>query len=255
MGHQSSVSREGQHDRSGAEGPSGSSGVKNHHHHHHHQRLRQGFVSPSGRPSAGGVAMRRGERRLRSILRHEQQTVRMALATFTHHSAQRQKTARAREEGHEEVHNAPWRQKPLLPSVRSVLTPRREQTWSRSRRSLSRRSAIPSASWTTPKTHPVCKIQGGIVEFDCIAPAPAVAHAAPATVSENMASSPDVACEASALVTEDTASSPAVTFSAPAPLHGRVDTSPDVTYVASAPVGRVCGVRACRHLYSTCSSV
>ena len=43
---------------------------------------------PSGRPPAGGVARRRRERRLRAQLRHEQQTVRMVLATVTHHSFQ-----------------------------------------------------------------------------------------------------------------------------------------------------------------------
>ena len=51
------------------------------------------MADPSGRPSAGGVAMQWRERRLRSMLRHEQQTVRLALAAFTHHRAQRQKTA------------------------------------------------------------------------------------------------------------------------------------------------------------------
>ena len=39
----------------------------------------------SGQPS--GPARRRRERRLRSMLRHEQQTVRMALAAALHHSA------------------------------------------------------------------------------------------------------------------------------------------------------------------------
>ena len=43
---------------------------------------------PSGRPPVGGVARRRRERRLRAQLRHEQQTVRMVLATVTHHSFQ-----------------------------------------------------------------------------------------------------------------------------------------------------------------------
>ena len=38
--------------------------------------------------SSGGSAVRRRERRLRAQLRHEQQTVRMALATATHHSFQ-----------------------------------------------------------------------------------------------------------------------------------------------------------------------
>ena len=42
-----------------------------------------------------GSARRRRERRLRSMLRHERMSVAMALAESTHHSAQRQKTARA----------------------------------------------------------------------------------------------------------------------------------------------------------------
>ena len=38
----------------------------------------------SGRPV--GAAQRRRERRLRSMLRHEQQSIRMVLATVMHHS-------------------------------------------------------------------------------------------------------------------------------------------------------------------------
>ena len=50
----------------------------------------------SGRPMAArGAAWRRRQRRLRSMLRHERQTVAMAFAECQHHSAQRQKTARA----------------------------------------------------------------------------------------------------------------------------------------------------------------
>ena len=73
------------------------------------------MADPSWRPLAGGVAQRRRERRLRSWFRHEQQTVRMALAAFSHHSALRRQTkARAGEEGHEE-HDALRRQKPPPP--------------------------------------------------------------------------------------------------------------------------------------------
>ena len=68
------------------------------------------MADPSWRPLAGGVAQRRRERRLRSWYRHEQQTVRMALATFSHHSAPRRQTkAMAGEEGHE-LYYAPRRQ-------------------------------------------------------------------------------------------------------------------------------------------------
>ena len=85
-------------------------------------------ADPSGRPPAGGVAQRRRERRLRSMLRHEQETVRMALATALHHSFGKVhaeygaplglKTAtRAGEEEHEDEHDAPRRQKPPLPQL------------------------------------------------------------------------------------------------------------------------------------------
>ena len=75
------------------------------------------MADPSGRPQVGGVAQRRRERRLRSMLRHEQQTVRTALATPLHHSQGKvhaeygalrglMTITRAREEGHEDTHLA-----------------------------------------------------------------------------------------------------------------------------------------------------
>ena len=51
------------------------------------------------RPSAGGVAGRRRERRLRSWWRHEQQTIRLALAAATHHSAQQNAAPRGPKTG------------------------------------------------------------------------------------------------------------------------------------------------------------
>ena len=51
-----------------------------------------------------GCARRRRERRLRSHLRHERMAVAMALAESTHHSAQRQKTARAGREARDALH-------------------------------------------------------------------------------------------------------------------------------------------------------
>ena len=56
-----------------------------------------GSFSMAARDDGGGAgsARRRRERRLRSLLRHERMAVAMALAESTHHSAQRQKTARA----------------------------------------------------------------------------------------------------------------------------------------------------------------
>ena len=50
----------------------------------------------AGRDSGGGegAARRRRERHLRSMLRHERQTVAMAVAECMHHSAQRPEKAR-----------------------------------------------------------------------------------------------------------------------------------------------------------------
>ena len=72
--------------------------------------------NPSGRLMADrdtGAAMRR--RRLRSWWQHEQQSIAAALATYSHHSAQRQKTARAGEWGRVMNFTATMR-KHLLPS-------------------------------------------------------------------------------------------------------------------------------------------
>ena len=44
------------------------------------------MADPSGRPLSSGVARRRRQRRLRSMLRHERMTVAMALAEKLHHS-------------------------------------------------------------------------------------------------------------------------------------------------------------------------
>ena len=60
-----------------------------------------------------GAAQRRRERRLRSWYRHEKQTVRMALATYSHHTALwGQKTARAGEEDNEMHFTATFRANP-----------------------------------------------------------------------------------------------------------------------------------------------
>ena len=89
------------------------------------------MAESSGQPS--GAARRRRERRLRSMLRHEQQTVRMALAAALHHSAglkenvemqqngapRGQKTAaRAGEEVEHATHYGPRAQETPPPGVR-----------------------------------------------------------------------------------------------------------------------------------------
>ena len=85
----------------------------------------------SGQPS--GAAWRRRERRLRSMLRHEQQTVRMALAAALHHSAGPKEkvemqqngalrglknAARAREVEEQVTHASPRAQKTPPPGAR-----------------------------------------------------------------------------------------------------------------------------------------
>ena len=70
------------------------------------------MADPSGRPQSSGVARRRRERRLRSMLRHERMTVAMALADFSHHSSRGQRMARARVWGHEQNYTAKVRKPP-----------------------------------------------------------------------------------------------------------------------------------------------
>ena len=70
------------------------------------------MADPSGRPQSSGVARRRRERRLRSMLRHERMTVAMALAEFSHHSSRGQRMARAGVWGHEQNHTAKVRKPP-----------------------------------------------------------------------------------------------------------------------------------------------
>ena len=55
---------------------------------------------------ACGAAMRRRQRRLRSMLRHERQSIAMALAEALHHSAgpSKKKVGERRERQEEEVH-------------------------------------------------------------------------------------------------------------------------------------------------------
>ena len=66
-----------------------------------------------------GSARRRRERRLRSTLRHERMSVAMAFAESTHHSAQRQKTARAGERRHELYFTATFRKRLLAQGSRA----------------------------------------------------------------------------------------------------------------------------------------
>ena len=63
------------------------------------------------------AAQRRRGRRLRAALRHERQSIAMALAESQHHTSRGQKKARAGEEGHRNEYEAPRRQKPPPPQA------------------------------------------------------------------------------------------------------------------------------------------
>ena len=66
---------------------------------------------------AKSSAWRRRQRRLRSWLKHERQTVAMALAECLHHSAQRPEKARASDVEEQEKNNALRRQKAPSPGM------------------------------------------------------------------------------------------------------------------------------------------
>ena len=70
------------------------------------------MADPSGRPQSCGVARRRRERRLRSMLRHERMTVAMALTEFSRQSSRGQRMARAGMWGHEQNYTAKVRKPP-----------------------------------------------------------------------------------------------------------------------------------------------
>ena len=96
------------------------------------------MAESSGQPLAGrGAAWRRRQRRLRSWLRHEQQTVAAVLATVSHHSYSKVDTAHdglraqrtvtiTREEVERATYNVPRHQKTPLPGKRPGLPPEPE---------------------------------------------------------------------------------------------------------------------------------
>ena len=78
------------------------------------------LLSPAGamfgaRDDGEGAARRRRERRLRSWLKHERQSVAMGLSEYKHHSSRGQRKDRAGEEGHRVKCEAPRRQTPPPP--------------------------------------------------------------------------------------------------------------------------------------------
>ena len=76
------------------------------------------------------AAQRRRGRRLRAALRHERQSIAMALAEMSHHTAPRgPRMARAREEGHKFEYEAPRRQKPPPPQAFFQLYDEEDAVW------------------------------------------------------------------------------------------------------------------------------
>ena len=68
-----------------------------------------------------GAARRRRQRRLRSWLKHERQSIAMALAEYTHHASKGQMRARAREEVEHATHTGLRAQKTPPPGERPGL--------------------------------------------------------------------------------------------------------------------------------------
>ena len=75
------------------------------------------------------AAQRRRGRRLRAALRHERQSIAMALAESQHHTSRGQKKARAGEEGHRYEYEAPRRQKPPPPPAFFRLFDEEDAVW------------------------------------------------------------------------------------------------------------------------------
>ena len=72
----------------------------------------------AGGDDGEGAARRRRQRRLRSWLKHERQSVAMALAEYTHHALRGQTRARAREEVEHATHSGLRAQKTPPPGER-----------------------------------------------------------------------------------------------------------------------------------------
>ena len=143
-------------------------------------------------------ALRR-ERWLRSMWRHEQLSVRMAVANATHHSSQRVTSASTQTE---------YVAAPVVESAPAMFV-----------------------------SSPVDEAPPVVVESmdEHVAPAPAVSCAAPAPVDQYIAPSPAVTFAAPATVDVYIAPAPAVTFAVPAPVDEYAPV-PAVSYAAPSPV-------------------
>ena len=150
-------------------------------------------------------AARRRERWLRSMWRHEQLSVRMAVATASHHS---------------------WKSHAVVGTQTEhagVAGP------------------VPVTEYVAP-AHAVAPFSSPAVSFEMPAPvveyvahAPAVTFAAPAPVVGYVSSAPAVTFAAHAPVIDYVAPAPSVTYAAPAPVFEYVAPAPVLEYIAPTP--------------------
>ena len=158
-------------------------------------------VTPDVARAGPTSARRRRERRIRSLFRHEQMAIKMAVVSAQHHSAQRCCTIATQTDD-------------LLAS------------------SFAATAASPMVEYVAPVSPaPV---------FGYVAPALAVTYAAPAPVVGYVAPAPAVTYVAPAPVTDDVAPAPSVSYSAPAPVFEYVAPVLVSEYIAPAPAGFFC---------------
>ena len=165
-------------------------------------------------------AARRRERWLRSMWRHEQLSVRMAVATATHHSWKSHAVVGTQTAGSAPVtlYVAP------APAVAPFSTP-----------AVTYEAPAPVVGHVAPTPPVTYEAPAPVVGY--VAPAPAVTYAALAPVIDFVAPAPSVTFAAPAPVIGHVSPAPSVTFSAPAPVFEYVTPAPVFGFIAPAPAG------------------
>ena len=168
----------------------------------------------ASRAEHAGAAKRRRERRLRAYLRYARMSVAMALAESNQHAAPRgQNMASAEEEGLEEKHNAPWRQKPLPPQRPREIEDDAEHT----AQVVLPQERISQRIMEQTVDTPFPQAMGRTVDSEYLEPGPAAARRW--RTGKYGASVPAAVSAAPATVKEYVASSPADTYELPARHH------------------------------------
>ena len=160
-----------------------------------------------------GSALRRRERRLRSMLRHERMAVAMALAEALHHSSGLKVMERAQ-------HAALRCQKSGTRAGVAGPVPVTEY--------------VAPAHAVAPFSSPAVTFEMPAPVIDYVAHAPAVTYAAPAPVVGYVSSAPAVTFAAPAPVIDYVAPAPSVTYAAPAPVFEYVAPAPVFEFIAPA---------------------